>query len=62
MNAFKTIVNAIIGGINKVVAVPFNAINGAIRQLEGLIFSGSSRSNGLAKSVFLKSRSSQPVA
>ena len=28
VNAFKTIVNAIITGINKVVAIPFNAING----------------------------------
>lgn len=36
-NAFKTIVNAIIRGINKVVAVPFNAINsmlGRIRDIE----------------------------
>ena len=30
-NAFKTIVNAIITGINAVVAVPFNAINGILR-------------------------------
>ncbi len=36
VNAFKTIVNAIIGGINKVVAVPFNAINGAIRTVRGI--------------------------
>lgn len=30
VNAFKTIVNAIIGGINRVVSVPFNAINGML--------------------------------
>lgn len=36
VNAFKTIVNAIIEGINKVVAVPFNAINGAIRTVRGV--------------------------
>lgn len=31
--AFKTVVNAIIGGINKVVAIPFNAINKSIDKL-----------------------------
>lgn len=35
-NAFKTIVNGIIGGINKVVAVPFNAINGMLRTIKGI--------------------------
>lgn len=35
-NAFKTIVNAIIRGINKVVAVPFNAINSALSRLRSI--------------------------
>ena len=30
INGFKAIVNAIIGGINFVIAIPFNAINGAL--------------------------------
>lgn len=36
VNAFKTVVNAIIGGINKVVAIPFNAINGVLDGLRGI--------------------------
>ena len=36
VNAFKTIVNAIIGGINKVVAVPFNAINGVLNGIRSI--------------------------
>ena len=36
VNAFKTIVNAIIGGINKVVAVPFNAINGVLNGIRSV--------------------------
>lgn len=35
-NAFKAIVNAIIGGINKVVAIPFNGINGFLSFLKGI--------------------------
>lgn len=35
-NAFKTIVNAIIRGINFVVAIPFNAINGFLNILRGI--------------------------
>lgn len=35
-NAFRTIVNAIISGINAVVAVPFNAINGFLDVLRGI--------------------------
>lgn len=34
--AFKNIVNAIIRGINKVVAIPFNAINGFLNTLRGV--------------------------
>ena len=36
VNAFKTIVNAIIKGINKVVAVPFNAINTALTKIKNI--------------------------
>lgn len=36
VNVFKTVVNGIIGGINKVVAVPFNAINGVLKKLRGI--------------------------
>lgn len=35
-SAFKSIVNAIIGGINKVVAIPFNAINNVLGKLRRL--------------------------
>lgn len=35
-NAFRTIVNAIITGINHVVAIPFNAINGFLGFLKGI--------------------------
>lgn len=35
-NAFRTIVNAIITGINHVVAIPFNAINGFLSFLKGI--------------------------
>lgn len=33
VSAFKTVVNAIIKGINKVVSVPFNAINAALKKM-----------------------------
>lgn len=36
VNAFKAIVNGIIGGINRVVAIPFNAINGMLSGLRGI--------------------------
>ena len=36
VNGFKTIVNAIIRGINKVVSIPFNAINGFLDGLRGI--------------------------
>jgi tape measure domain-containing protein len=35
-NAFRTIVNAIITGINHVVAIPFNAINGFLNGIRGI--------------------------
>jgi len=35
-NAFRNIVNAIISGINHIVAIPFNAINGFLNTLKGI--------------------------
>lgn len=40
VNAFKTVVNAIIIGINKVVAVPFNAINNALNGIRNIDIMG----------------------
>lgn len=37
-NVFKTVVNKIIGGINKVVAVPFNTINGMLNKIRNIEF------------------------
>ena len=36
VNAFKTIVNAIITGINKVIALPFKGINWALNKIKGI--------------------------
>ena len=36
VNAFKTVVNGIIGGINKVIAVPFNAINSVLSKIKSI--------------------------
>lgn len=36
VNAFKAVVNAIIRGINTVVAIPFNAINGVLSGIRGI--------------------------
>lgn len=36
VNAFKTIVNSIIKGINKVVSIPFNAINTALQKVKSI--------------------------
>jgi hypothetical protein len=35
-DAFKTIVNGLIGGINKVIAVPFKAINGMLDKIKNV--------------------------
>lgn len=42
VSAFKKVVNVIIGGINKVVAIPFNAINGALNRLRKISIVGMS--------------------
>lgn len=39
-NVFKTVVNGIIGGINKVIAVPFKAINNALSKIRDLSILG----------------------
>lgn len=36
LNGLKSVVNAIIGGINKVIAIPFNGINAALRKIKGV--------------------------
>ncbi len=46
-SAFKKIVNAIISGINKVVSVPFNAINDALAKIRGVSIAGVSPFSGL---------------
>lgn len=46
-SAFKNIVNAIIRGINKVVSVPFNAINTALDKLRGATILGATPFAGL---------------
>ena len=40
LNGFKTIVNAIIGGINNVVAIPFNGINGILNGIRNIDIMG----------------------
>lgn len=40
VNAFKAIVNAIITGINKVIAVPFNGINWALNKIKSISILG----------------------
>lgn len=39
-NVFKTVVNGIIGGINRVIAVPFNAINSVLRRIKNISILG----------------------
>lgn len=46
-STFKTIVNGLIGGINKVIAVPFNTINGMLNTIRGISILGVSPFKGL---------------
>ena len=39
-STFKTVVNGLIGGINKVIAVPFNAINSALGKIKNVSVAG----------------------
>ena len=45
--AFKKVVNAIISGLNRVIAVPFNAINRALDKIRGVSILGISPFSGL---------------
>lgn len=36
LNGLKTVINGIIGGINKVIAVPFNGLNTALKKIKGI--------------------------
>jgi hypothetical protein len=36
VSVFKTVVNAIIGGINKVIKVPFDGINGVLKKIKNI--------------------------
>lgn len=47
VDAFKTIVNAIIRGINKVIAIPFNAINNTLDRIRDIEIAGYSPFSGL---------------
>ncbi|MEG0283057.1 MAG: hypothetical protein RR662_07785, partial [Clostridia bacterium] len=46
---FKTVVNGLIGGINKVVAVPFNAVNGLLNKVRDVNIAGVTPFRGLIK-------------
>ena len=46
-STFKTIVNGLISGINKVIAVPFNSINGLLNTIRGIEVLGISPFKGL---------------
>ena len=48
-SVFKTVVNGIIGGINKVIAVPFNAINALLNKIRDVSVAGIEPFKGLIK-------------
>ena len=48
-STFKTVVNGIIGGINKVIAVPFNAINSMLNKLRSVSVAGIEPFKGVIK-------------
>jgi len=48
-NVFKTVVNGIIGGINKVIAVPFNTINGLLNKIRSVSVAGIEPFKGFIK-------------
>lgn len=47
VDAFKTIVNSLIGGINKVISTPFNAINGMLNKIRNTDILGQKPFKGL---------------
>ena len=50
-NAFRSVVNTLIAGINKVVSIPFNAIDGALKTVRDISFLGIEPFKGLIKLV-----------
>lgn len=50
-NTFRSVVNTLIAGINKVVSIPFNAINGALKTVRDISFLGIEPFKGLIKLV-----------
>jgi phage-related protein len=50
-NAFRSVVNTLIAGINKVISIPFNAINGALKTVRDISFLGIEPFKGLIKLV-----------
>lgn len=50
-SAFKNVVNAIIRGINKVVAVPFNAINSVLTKVKNVSIAGLKPFSGLISTI-----------
>ena len=51
VSSFKRIVNSIINGINKVVAIPFNAINGVLEKIRNVSIVGHKPFKGLIHTV-----------
>lgn len=51
VNAFKNIVNAIIKGINKVIKVPFDAINGVLKKIKNIDIAGAKPFKGLIHTI-----------
>lgn len=51
VNAFKNVVNAIIRGINKVVAIPFNAINSVLDKIRNISIAGAQPFSGLISKI-----------
>lgn len=47
VNAFKTVVNAIIKGLNKIIATPLNFLNGILNKIRNIEFLGISPFDGL---------------
>jgi len=54
VNAFKTVVNAIIRGINKVVAIPFNAINNALAKIRDVSILGIQPFKSLLANAYIR--------
>ena len=51
LSPFKTIVNALIDGINKVVATPFNALNTALTKIKNISILGTTPFKNVIKTI-----------